>query len=466
MMWTSEEAAKATGGKTQGTWQASRVEIDSRKVKPGDLFVAIKGENFDGHDFVKDALAKGAAAAMVSSSVDEGNLLIVKDTLKGLEALGKHARKRSRAQVVGVTGSVGKTSAKEMLKLALSAHGSVFATAGNYNNHIGTPLNLANLPADAKFAVFEMGMNHAGEIAHLTKMVEPDIAVITNVEAVHLEFFKSVEDIARAKAEIFDGISSNGVAVLNKDNAHLTFLKGEARERGIKQVVTFGENAGADSRLISYEASAEGSKVSAEISGKTLNYTLAAIGKHWAEMSVMALSVTHLLGLDDHKTAKALSAFSEPEGRGNIVRIPAAGGEATLIDDSYNASPTAMKAAFAKTALVWESEGGKGRKLAALGDMLELGDNAAALHAGLATELRMHRFDKIFLAGAQMKQLYDALPAEMRGVHVKEAKDLMPKIIKELCAGDLLLVKGSHGSHMYEVAQALRALPKEKKHAV
>ncbi|MDE3061200.1 MAG: UDP-N-acetylmuramoyl-tripeptide--D-alanyl-D-alanine ligase, partial [Pseudomonadota bacterium] len=213
-LWDDKTAAEATGGRAQGTWEAARIEIDSRRVKPGDLFVAIKGENFDGHEFVGDAFKKGAAAVAVSKPV-QGNHLLVPDALKGLEALGRYARARSRAKIIGVTGSVGKTSTKEMVRLALSAHGETYATSGNFNNHIGTPLSLANLPPDTPFAVFEMGMNHAGEISHLTTMVRPHIAVITNIEAVHLEFFGTIEKIAEAKAEIFEGVEKGGTAIIN-----------------------------------------------------------------------------------------------------------------------------------------------------------------------------------------------------------------------------------------------------------
>ncbi len=262
ILWTDKTASRATGGKSQGNWQASRVKIDSRGLEPGDLFVAIKGEHFDGHDYVAEALAKGAVAAVVSrvpAGVKPVSLLIVNDTLKALEALGRYARKHCTAKVVGVTGSVGKTSAKEMIRLALSAHGKTYATSGNYNNHIGTPLNLANLPPATPFAVFEMGMNHAGEISHLTQMVRPHIAAITNVEAVHMEFFGSLEAIAEAKSEIFEGVGAGGTAVLNRDSPMYPVMARRAKERGIT-IVTFGEHEKADCRLIDYGAGVRAAK--------------------------------------------------------------------------------------------------------------------------------------------------------------------------------------------------------------
>ena len=460
ILWTDKTAAAATHGKSQGTWEASRVEIDSRKIKPGDLFVALKGENFDGHSYIAEALAQGTVAAMVSRvppGFEKVPLLVVADTLKGLEALAHAARKQTRAKIVGVTGSVGKTSAKEMLRLALAAHGKTYATGGNYNNHIGTPLNLANLPADTEFAVFEMGMNHAGEIAHLTQMVKPHIAAITNVEAVHMEFFRNIEAIADAKAEIFEAMTGESYGVLNRDNSQYGYLAKRATGHRVKHLVTFGAHEKSDCRLIDYRANAEGCGISASIHGKHLTYTLKAVGRHWALASLLTLAVTHALGLDDEKTAKALAQFGELEGRGRIIRIPVEGGEALVIDDSYNASPAAMRAAFAKTQEVWEAAGGKGRKFAALGNMLELGPDSVALHTGLIPDIERYAFDGIFTAGELMKHLSDALPSSLRVGHAPEAMKLLPVLRKKLRAGDVLLIKGSHGSKMYELTAALIA---------
>lgn len=466
-LWNQDSAAAATGGTTNSLWDATRVEIDSRKIQPGDLFFAIKGERFDGHDFVGDAFAAGAVAAVVSLPPKnikmDAPLLVVPDVMKALDDLGIAGRARSRAKIVGVTGSVGKTSTKEMLKVALAANGKTYATSGNYNNHIGTPLNLANLPQDAEFAVMEMGMNHAGEISHLTRMVKPHIAIITTVEEVHLEFFDSIEHIADAKAEIFEGVSENGVAILNADNPMLNRLKMAAAKHGISRVVTFGESSDADVRLIAYQFDASGCDVDAGVHGELVNYRIGAIGKHWAKTSLSVLAAVHALKLDVTKTAKALSVFSEVEGRGKCSAIHAAGGDAILINDSYNASPASMRSAFAKTSEVWEGLGKKGRKIAALGDMLELGAQENAMHAQLAEELK--KFDLIFTAGARMKYLHDALAASQRGAHTAQAKELLPHLTKSLRAGDVLLIKGSHGSKMYELADTLMGA-KEKKHAV
>ena len=459
ILWTDSTAAFATAGNAPGTWEATRVEIDSRKIKQGDLFVALKGEHFDGHTYVTEALSKGAVAAMVNhvpDGVDPARLLVVDDTLKGLEYLARNARKRSTAKVIGVTGSVGKTSAKEMIRLALSVHGETYATNGNYNNHIGTPLNLANLSSSARFAVFEMGMNHAGEIAHLTRMVKPDIAAITNVEAVHSEFFHSIDGIANAKSEIFEGMKVGGIAIINRDSPHYALMARRADDNSIKNIITFGSHEKADCRLIQYHPANGACTVEASLFGKRIHYTMEAVGRHWAITSLLTLAVAHGLNLDDERTADALVDFGELEGRGSLTYLQVRGGEAVLIDDSYNASPAAMRAAFVKTAEVWQGQQKKARKLAALGNMLELGAKSAELHAELAYDIDREGFDKVFTAGEWMKHLHDMMLPPLRGDHVAQAMALLPILQKELQAGDVLLVKGSHGSKMYELVKALK----------
>jgi len=472
ILWTDKTAAQATGGTCEGAWEASRVEIDSRKVVKGDLFVALKGENFDGHAYAASALEKGAVAAVVShvpEGVNAAQLLVVSDTQKALEDLGRAGRKRSQAKVVGVTGSVGKTSAKEMLRLALSAHGETYATNGNYNNHIGTPLNLANLPPSAQFAVFEMGMNHAGEIAHLTKMVKPDVAVITNVEAVHLEFFDSLERIADAKAEIFESMEKGGVAVLNADNVFGNYLKQKAEMYGL-QVLMCGRASDTDGQLLGYEPEASGCMVRTRIGDENIAYPLQVTGAHWAQLFVMVLTAVKSLGLQaDPSARKIMFEFKEPEGRGRQVPIVIDHKEILIVDDSYNASPASMKAAIAKTAGLGEKRSPIGRKFAVLGDMLELGAKSAEFHVELAGDLQRHGFDKVFTAGALMQLLYDALPETMRGAHMPQAVDLLPVLRKELQSHDILLIKGSHGSKMYELVKALKNMTQgtgEQRHAV
>ena len=468
-LWAAADLVKATGGVASGEWCGWRMEIDSRKVQAGDIYVAIRGARFDGHDFVEDAFSRGAIAAMVERKLDiTGNQLVVADCYKALDAIAKYNRARSNARIIGVTGSVGKTTTKEMLRLALTGHGKIYATTGNYNNHIGTPLNLANLPLDTEFAVFEMGMNHAGEIAHLTKMVRPHIALISCVEAVHLEYFSSVEEIAKAKAEIFEGLegftthnnittphpnpppqggrenSEGGIAIINADQKYFS---------DVPNKITFGISENADCKLLDYKPAVDGSLVSAEIYGEKIDYKIAAMGRHVAVISLSVLAVVKALGLDIEKSARELAKFAEVEGRGRVEKIKFTGTEILLVNDSYNASPASMCAAFEKTNEVWQAHGGKGRKVAMLGDMLELGEAAATLHSGLAENLIKQGFDKVYTAGSLMKNLHDALPEKMRGGHAEKAEGLLGII--QLHVGDVVLIKGSHGSKIYEVANAL-----------
>lgn len=470
-LWSEQTVEQATQGMVSGHFHASRVEIDSRKIQLGDLFVAIKGDRVDGHHYVADAFARGAVAAIVTHIPDgvphKASTIIVPDTLKALEQLGHFARARSKAKIVGITGSVGKTSAKEMMKLALAAHGKTYATNGNYNNHIGTPLNLANLPPEWPFAVLEMGMNHAGEIAHLTNMVKPDIAIITTVDAVHLEFFDSVDAIADAKAEIFEAVGSGGFALLNRDNIYYEKLRAAAKMRGIEHIYSFGEHPQADAALIAYEPTAHGCAISAQIRGKEYCYALSATGKHFATASLSVLLACDVWDLPLAASVRALAEYSEVEGRGKTMPLEISGGKAWLVDDSYNASPVSMRAAFSKLDELWQMQGKKGRKLLALGDMRELGDGAPAMHAALADDIIALAFDKVFTVGALMQYLYSALPSEMRSTHVMEAAQLLPLLQKSLQADDLLLIKGSHGSLMYQLAASLKqSLASEKKYAV
>ncbi len=460
-LWAVADLMKATGGvatfgEEEGKWCAWRVEIDSRKVQAGDIFVALRGEKFDGHNYVEDALSRGAIAVIVERKLDiMANQLIVGNCYKALNDLAVYNRARSKARIIGVTGSVGKTSTKEMLKLALSVHGKTYATSGNYNNHIGTPLNLANMPLDAEFAVFEMGMNHAGEIAHLTKMVRPHIALITGIEAVHIEHFSSIEEIAKAKAEIFEGVEAGGVAVINADQPYFEHIK--------IPKTTFGTSAKADFRVLEYKPTLSGCEVVANISGAELSYNISATGRHVAVISASVLAVVHKLGLDVEKSAAALVKFTDVEGRGRTEKIKVGAANILLINDSYNASPASMKAAFEKTAEIWHMHGKKGRKIALLGDMLELGTAAKNMHIKLSEPLLSLGFDKVYLAGDLMAYLRDALPKGVMAGYVPSAAGMIPLLENAFADDDVVLVKGSHGSKMYEVANYLMKNVTDKK---
>lgn len=458
-LWKTREVVEATGGRATGSWEATGVSIDSRTVREGELFVALKGENFDGHSYVLQALDAGAAAAVVSD-VPKGldgdeRLLVVDDTEVALQRLGVAGRERSCAQVVGITGSVGKTGCKEMLRVALAATGSVYATQGNLNNHLGVPLCLANMPRDVDFAVLEMGMNHAGEIRQLSHWVRPHVSIITTVEAAHIEYFDSVGAIADAKAEIFEGMGGEGVAVLNYDNEHFSRLQKKAADDGLDRVLSFGCGDDALCQMFQYGIENMHSKVDASIAGTRMQYRLGAIGKHWGLTSVAVLAVVDALEADLPKAAAALEFFQEPEGRGRISELKVKGGHLRLVDDCYNASPVSMRAAFEKMSELRNSDCQMMRTVAVLGDMLELGSQARDLHVGLVPTLVNNQIDLVFAAGEMMKHMYDALPEAMQGDYDATAQGLAPKVVGRLQHRDLVLVKGSNGSRMKTVTRAI-----------
>jgi len=461
-LWTAAEVLAATGGRGHEGWTAAGVSIDSRTVAPGELFVAIRGERLDGHDFVGIALARGAAAAIVAHSVPNvpaaACLVWVEDTLEALRALARAARARTAARVVAVTGSVGKTGTKEALRLALAAQGRTHASAGSLNNHWGLPLSLARLPREARFAVLEMGMNHAGEIAPLSLLARPHVALITTIEPVHLEFFASVEAIADAKCEIFAGMDEDGVAVLNRDNAQFERCAAAARARGLRRVIGFGAHPRAEVRLLDAALDAEGSTVQADVEGRVLTFRLGAPGRHIVQNALGVLGAVEAAGGDLEAAAAALAALAPPAGRGQRRTIALPGGStATLIDESYNASPPAMRAAFAVLAACRPGPGG--RRLLALGDMRELGEAGPMLHAGLAPSIEEAGIDAVFTCGPLMQHLHEALPEPMRGAHAPDSAALAPLLAAALRPGDIVTVKGSLGSRMALVVQALAGEP-------
>jgi UDP-N-acetylmuramoyl-tripeptide--D-alanyl-D-alanine ligase len=478
-LWSDVTAARATGGAASGIpWRATGVVIDSRALTGGELFVALAGERVDGHDFVVAALAFGAVAAMVerrpANLSEQAPLLIVEDTFKALSYLGIQARVNSGAKVVAVTGSVGKTGTKEALLRALSVVDETYASTGNLNNHIGVPLSLSRLPQSAAYAVLELGMNHAGEIALLSGMVRPGVAIVTNVEPVHIGYFDSERDIALAKAEIFQGLEPGGAAVLNLDNPWYPILAEQAYEAGAERVVTFGRAKNSHIRLIDTLSGPDGSRVDVEIEGRPLRYQLDAIGAHWALNSTGVLACIHALGLDVEASASAIRQVSAGRGRGGQVTINLAGGGAIrLIDESYNANPAAMRAAFSVLAFSVPTNHGnvqgigkethKGRRIAVLGDMRELGDRGPELHAALAEDLLAAAPDAVFTIGPLMRELRARLPDEMCAGRGERSIDLAEQIAAELRAGDVVLVKGSLGTNMAPIVAAIEALGKQRR---
>ena len=467
ILWTGGDAAAATGGNCEATFSATGVAIDSRAVSPGDLFVALEGPNFDGHDFVADALLGGAVAVMVhrppigmSGGVP---MLMVADTMAALEALGVAARNRSRGRVCAITGSVGKTGVKDALKLVLGGQGPVSASMGSFNNHWGLPLSLARMDPDAAFAIFEIGMNHPGEIAPLSRMARPHVGVITTVEAVHDEFFASVEQIADAKAEVFAGMEPGGVAVLNRDNPHFERLAAAARANGAETVIGFGAHEGAEARLIAAAQDAEGSAVEAEVGGQRLAYRVGIPGGHWVINSLATLAAVAALGGGVAAAAGALSGLCASAGRGRRHRVRLAGGSFLLIDESYNASPVSMAAAIEVLGRARPASGG--RRIAVLGDMLELGADSGDRHAALAGPLQAGGVELVFTTGSAMGRLWDALPRDMRGGHAATAELLAPLVTAAARPGDVFAVKGSQASRTGRIVMALLALDRDGEHA-
>jgi UDP-N-acetylmuramoyl-tripeptide--D-alanyl-D-alanine ligase len=465
ILWTAADAAAATNGhhptgRTAGHWIASGVSIDSRTVQPGDLFIALHGPNFDGHQFVADAFARGAVAAIVDRVPPalplDPPLLLVEDTLTALEDLGRVSRLNCRGRVIAVTGSVGKTGTKEALRLCLNAQGRSYATQGNLNNHWGVPLSLARMPADSVSAVFELGMNHAGEIGPLSRMVKPDIAVITTVEAVHLEFFSGVEAIADAKAEIFQGMAPDGTVILPRDNPHFARLVAAARTQGIGTILSFGSTEGADARLIDCSLHASSSAVTADIRGDRIQFCISLPGRHHVLNALAVLLTVQAAGGDVISAARNLAQLQPIKGRGQRRRIALSRGSLTLIDESYNASPVSVAAAAA--VLGQTDPGMGGRRIAVLGDMRELGPAGPALHAGLVEAFRRAGTEIVFCCGPLMRAMYDRLPAGLRGRWTEDSASLAPHVADAVRAGDVVMVKGSAGSRMGLVVDALNAL--------
>ena len=467
VLWTSADAAAATAGRTTAAWHATGVSIDTRTLQPGDLFVALSDLR-DGHEFVAAALAKGAAAALVSRIPDGlppgAPLLIVDDVLAGLEHLGRAARTRTTARVIGVTGSVGKTSTKEMLRVVLAGQGRVHAAEASYNNHWGVPLTLARMPVDCDFAVIEIGMNHPGEIAPLARMAGLDVAMITTVGAAHLEAFENIDGIAHEKAAIFDGLRVGGVAIVPSDLDVSAILLANAAARAAR-VLTFGADAAADYRLIKIQICEAVTVVQATRHGQPMLYKVSSPGRHFAANGLAALAVADALNLDPMTASADLGHWAPPPGRGTRDQIILDIVEETtfdLIDDAFNANPTSMAAALDVLIAARPQDGvgrvGKGRRIAVLGDMLELGPTEDALHRAIADHPGLDAISIIHCVGPRMKALWQALPRAQRGDWVQTAPELAAHARGLIDAGDILLVKGSKGIKVSLVVDALRKL--------
>lgn len=460
-LWTTQELLAATGGTLTGeiTAPMNGVSIDSRSIASGDIFVAIKGEAHDGHAYAAKALSAGASVALVSKATDEMKaagpvLQVATDPLFALEAMGRAARNWNKGKSIAVTGSVGKTSTKEMLRVALAASGKTHCSAASFNNHWGVPLTLARLQRNSAYGVFEIGMNHAGEITPLVKMVQPEVAIITAIAASHLGNFNSLDEIAEAKAEIFAGVVHGGAAVINSDTAYYEFLKSRAAEAGVKTIIGFGKNQNAQVRLKQLALHATCSCITADVMGEDVAFKLGVPGAHMAHNSLAVLAAVKLAGADLARACLALAEAAPANGRGGQEHLLVNGGDILLIDESYNANPESMVAAFNLLSTVSKSR--KGRKIAVLGDMLELGQFSSDLHTGLAKSLDEAGIDLLYAAGPLMHSLWLAVPPEKRGGYAETSAGLCGSMISAMKAGDSVVIKGSNGSKMGLVVEALR----------
>ncbi|HUN51300.1 MAG TPA: UDP-N-acetylmuramoyl-tripeptide--D-alanyl-D-alanine ligase [Candidatus Sulfotelmatobacter sp.] len=449
-LWSAHDLVEATGGRLSARFAATGVSIDTRTLQPGDLFIALRGETGDGHAHAAAALARGAAGVMVHQPVaGDGPWLAVDDTLSALARLGAYARERFTGRLIAVTGSVGKTTTKEMLRTVLAAQAPTHAAAASYNNHWGLPLTLARLPWNAAFCVAEIGMNHAGEIAPLARLARPHVAVITAIAPAHIGYLGSIEAIAAEKASICQGLEPAGTAVLPADTPLLPLLRQAAEPA---RVVTFGEARTADARLLAAVPDADGSDVEVNVLGQELRFRLAAPGRHMAMNALAALAGAAALGADLPAAARSLAGFAPMAGRGARRRLALAGGSVLLLDESYNANPASLRAALNVLRLQPAA-----RRIAVLGDMLELGEAGPALHAALAPDV-LDAADLVFACGKLMRGLFDALPVARRGSYAEDAAALAPLVAAALRPGDAVLVKGSLGIRMRQIVVGLDGL--------
>jgi UDP-N-acetylmuramoyl-tripeptide--D-alanyl-D-alanine ligase len=456
-LWTSEDVIKLTGGKPSKHWVATGVSIDSRTIEPGDLFIPISGPNFDGHNFIGSALKKGAVASVVSRAVDDlaqdVPMLKVTDTIKALDKLGRGGRNRSVAKIIGITGSVGKTGVKEALGSLLSDQGRASFNLGSYNNHFGVPLSLARLPKNAKYGIFELGMNHSGELTQLSQIVRPNVALITTVEAAHTEFFSSTDEVAQAKAEIFDGLQKGGTAILNRDNQYFDLLRLAAFSAGASNIISFGEHSDSQFRLIDFVLGSQGSSVKVCWDNSNFTYQLSMPGRHWVQNSLAVLAAVFAVEADVIKAAQSFVNIKPFKGRGQFHTIAIQDGHFELIDDSYNACPVSVSAAIEVLSRLEPKS--FGRRICILSDMKELGANSTELHCALADKIIDARVDLVFTVGPEMRRMCYKLPPTIKTEHADRSDEIIQPLLSALKPGDVVLVKGSASGKMSKVVDRL-----------
>lgn len=454
-LWTSAEIVAATGGTASSDFECNGVAFDSREIGPGDLFFAMKGEQADGHRFVAQAFASGASGAVVSAPVD-GPHILVSDTMRALEQLGMASRQRVDANIVGVTGSAGKTGTKEALFAALERckPGRAHRSVKSYNNHVGVPLSLSRMPRETEYGVFEMGMNHEGELAALTQFVRPHVAIVTTIAPAHIEHFGSEDRIADAKAEIFEGLEPGGIAILPADSPHFDRLRAHA-EKYAAEIVSFGFSDSAEVRCIDHLASANGgSLITAKLPDGMLQYELSQPGDHWVANSLAVLAAVRAVGADLAVAGLALADMGGLKGRGARHRLAAAGGEALLIDESYNANPASMTATLAGLGNATAD-----RRIAVLGAMKELGGQSAKFHTALRGPIESAQVDWLLLVGEEMAPLAEALAADVawagKFAHCASVAEVSDRLRRDMRAGDAILIKGSNSVGLSAVVEAM-----------
>lgn len=459
-LWAGQDMADAMEARpVNGIPEAiTGISIDSRSLKPGDAFFAIKGDRFDGHNFTTAAAAAGASVLVVSEAKLPAlgrltvPIMVVDDVLLGLARLGMAARARTKAAIIAVTGSTGKTTTKEALRHVLSPSGKVHASAASFNNHWGVPLTLARMPADTDFGVFEIGMNHPGEIEPLTKLVQPHIAIVTMIAAAHLGYFKDLDEIARAKAEIFSGVATGGHALINRDDARYKLLHKLAGKAGVSHIHGFGAHDRADIRLVNAKYRDGGSDVTAKVFDEEISAQIGVPGRHMVQNALAVLGAAHLAGADLAKAFEALSTLQAEKGRGQRHSLKVGEGAFTLIDESYNANPASMAAALDLLAAAPVEK--DGRRIAVLGDMLELGEFSRDLHAKLAGPVQVAGVDRLYLAGPEMKALAEAMPDDITCEYEEAADRLADSLIKTPKPGDVFMIKSSNGIGFSRIVKA------------
>ena len=450
-LWTAEEICAATHSSLCSikSWKASGIAINSKEVQKGDLFIALKGEKVDSHNFLEEAFERGAVAAVVEyAPATNHSFVVVRQSREAILDIGRAARNRLAGTIIGVTGSAGKTSTKDMLALCLKEHGKTFATKRSFNSTITAPLSLASADPTINYGVFEIGMNKPGEIAEITKIVRPHIGIITNIAPAHLQNFASVETIAQEKASLFLGLPSNGTAIIPGDSAHAMQLKEIAQKTGVQNILSFGESAHCDARLVKSFEEKGRFHHTVDILGETCTFSMAMPGKHWAYNALVCLLVAKLTNNSLQKTCKAIETYAPSERRGVAVPLK---NNMLLVDESYNANPLSMQMALESFGL----RSCSGKKVAVLGDMLELGPDSPKLHAALATTLKKAGVSVLITHGDLMQNLHNALKDDITSYHCKTLDGVEEKLFKTLQVGDAIMVKSSLGMGFIQIINAL-----------